>query len=224
MEEKKLTPEGELMYRIIENWGNVVAMPQMEGWIKEYGDKRAATSLIPGPPTETGTYFAVIKPYVGDEPQRCVLHYQAHKNLYRAAGHAFNIIVQPEDVVGYIGEVKEQAGIKQINREWINDALVEFTLAYHKSANKDVSNDSAEYLDDKLKDAGIEYVLSEGEVTAAGREDDAVAFAEWVAINNWVLRNDITTWHWGPIGIPKEEWIVCTSSELYVKFKQQKDK
>lgn len=33
--------ENELMYRIIENWGNAVAMPQMEGWIKEYGDKRA---------------------------------------------------------------------------------------------------------------------------------------------------------------------------------------
>jgi hypothetical protein len=40
MEEKKLTPEGELMYRIIEQWGNAIAMPQMEGWIREYGDGR----------------------------------------------------------------------------------------------------------------------------------------------------------------------------------------
>lgn len=59
--------------------------------------------LIPGAPTTTGTYFAVIKCYVSDEPQMCVLHYQAHKNLYRAVGHAFNIEVKAEDVVGYVG-------------------------------------------------------------------------------------------------------------------------
>lgn len=60
--------------------------------------------LIPGPPTETGTYFAVIKCYVSDEPQMCVLHYQAHKELYRAVGHAFNIEVKAEDIVGYVRE------------------------------------------------------------------------------------------------------------------------
>lgn len=61
--------------------------------------------LTPGAPTVTGTYFAIIKPYTGDEQQYCVLHYQAHKNLYRAAGHCFNIEVKKEDIVGYVGEV-----------------------------------------------------------------------------------------------------------------------
>lgn len=70
----------------------------------------------------------------------------------------------------------------------------------------------------------FESLLILDESPAAAREEDAVEFAEWVSINNWVLRNDKTTWHWGPIGIPKEEWIVCTSSELYIKFKQQKEK
>lgn len=60
--------------------------------------------LIPGAPTTTGTYFAVIKCYVSEDPQMCVLHYQAHKNLYRAVGHAFSVEVKAEDVVGYVGE------------------------------------------------------------------------------------------------------------------------
>jgi hypothetical protein len=67
-------------------------------------------SLISGAPTITGTYFAVIKDYINDDPQMCVLHYQAHKNIYKAAGHAFNIEVKTEDIVGYVGEIKEQRG------------------------------------------------------------------------------------------------------------------
>lgn len=60
--------------------------------------------LIPGPPTTTGTYFAVIKCYVSEDPQMCVLHYQAHKELYRAVGHAFSIEVKAEDGGG-VGEL-----------------------------------------------------------------------------------------------------------------------
>jgi hypothetical protein len=60
------------------------------------------SALTLGPPTATGTYFGVIKPYTCDEQQLCVLHYQAHKNLCRAAGHAFNFVVQAEEVVGYV--------------------------------------------------------------------------------------------------------------------------
>lgn len=59
--------------------------------------------LIPGAPTTTGTYFAVVKLYTTDDPQRCILHYQAHKALYRAVGHAFNVEVKAEDIVGYVG-------------------------------------------------------------------------------------------------------------------------
>lgn len=71
---------------------------------KKRAQSISATSLIPGAPTITGTYFAVIKCYVSDDPQMCVLHYQAHKSVYRAAGHAFSIEVKAEDVVGYVGE------------------------------------------------------------------------------------------------------------------------
>lgn len=81
--------------------------------------------LTPGPPTATGTYFAVIRCYVSDEPQMCVLHYQAHKNIYRAVGHAFNVEVKAEDVVGYVGEVKEQTGAMPPSKE---DDRLEFSI------------------------------------------------------------------------------------------------
>lgn len=66
----------------------------------------SAHELTPGAPTTTGTYFAVIKGYINDEPQMYVLHYQSHKNIYKAAGHAFNIEVKGEDVVGYVNQLK----------------------------------------------------------------------------------------------------------------------
>lgn len=102
----------------------------------------------------------------------------------------------------------------QINREWINNALVEFALAYHRSTNKDIANDAAEYLDDKLKEAGVVYVLSVDESPAAGREEDAVAFGEWLRTfdlldkqnGHWVLESQVAT------------------TRLYKLFKQQKER
>lgn len=74
--------------------------------------------LTPGAPTATGTYFAVIKCYVSDEPQMCVLHFQAHKALYRAVGHAFNVEVKAEDVVGYVGERERHDRKNSVDEEW----------------------------------------------------------------------------------------------------------
>jgi hypothetical protein len=37
-----LSPERELIYRIVEQWGNAIEMPKMEGWLKEYA-KGAST-------------------------------------------------------------------------------------------------------------------------------------------------------------------------------------
>jgi hypothetical protein len=31
-----LSPERELIYRIVEQWGNAIEMPNMESWLKEY--------------------------------------------------------------------------------------------------------------------------------------------------------------------------------------------
>jgi hypothetical protein len=70
-----------------------------------------AEQLIPGAPTETGTYFAVVKLYTTEDPQRCVLHYQKHKDICRAVGHAFNVEVQAEDVVGYVGVGRQQGAV-----------------------------------------------------------------------------------------------------------------
>lgn len=38
-----LTPERELIYRIVEQWGNAIEMPNMEGWLKEYAAKGSRT-------------------------------------------------------------------------------------------------------------------------------------------------------------------------------------
>jgi hypothetical protein len=34
-----LTPERDLIYRIVEQWGNAIEMPNMEGWLKEYAQQ-----------------------------------------------------------------------------------------------------------------------------------------------------------------------------------------
>lgn len=110
--------------------------------------------------------------------------------------------------------------VVKIDREWINNALVEFALAYHRMINKDIANDAAEYLNDKLKEAGVIYVLSEDE-SAAGRED-AVEFVEWSTeryapvfeegkIINWVEYIDKGNTEY-------------TTAQLYTIFKQQKEK
>jgi hypothetical protein len=67
--------------------------------------------LIPCAPTESGTYFAVVKLYTTEDPQRCVLHYQKHKGTYRAVGHAFSVEVQAGDVMGYVGEGAQQGAL-----------------------------------------------------------------------------------------------------------------
>lgn len=35
-----LSPERDLIYRIVEQWGNAIEMPNMEGWLKDYAGKR----------------------------------------------------------------------------------------------------------------------------------------------------------------------------------------
>jgi hypothetical protein len=60
-----------------------------------------AHPLTPGAPTTTGTYFAVMKPYVGDRDEMVVIHYQADKGVYYAYG-VMSRPVKAEDVIGYI--------------------------------------------------------------------------------------------------------------------------
>jgi len=39
----QLSPECDLIYRIVEQWGNAIEMPKMEGWLKEYAAKEKLT-------------------------------------------------------------------------------------------------------------------------------------------------------------------------------------
>jgi hypothetical protein len=41
-----LSPEQELIYRIVEQWGNVINMPKMVGWLKEYAAQQAPTGAV----------------------------------------------------------------------------------------------------------------------------------------------------------------------------------
>jgi hypothetical protein len=40
-----LSPERELIYRIVEQWGNAIEMPKMEGWLKEYAKGASAGAV-----------------------------------------------------------------------------------------------------------------------------------------------------------------------------------
>jgi hypothetical protein len=104
----------------------------------------------------------------------------------------------------------EKGGNKQINCEWVNNALVEFALSYHQRPNKDIANDAAEYLHDKLKDAGIEYVLCEEEKEGSKEreESEAIKFHDWAINNAWELDHREEHTH--------------TTAELYELFKQNR--
>ncbi len=67
----------------------------------------------------------------------------------------------------------------------------------------------------------IEWLCESNEQPFEQKESEAVAFAEWIAINNWVLRNDKETWHWGPIKTPKDQWRILTTKQLYNEYQKQ---
>lgn len=75
------------------------------------------SSLTPGAPTATGTYFAVIRHHISGDDEMCVLHYREHKKLYRAVGHCFNRKVNAGEIVGYIPRTS------QTKEKFINDNL-----------------------------------------------------------------------------------------------------
>lgn len=119
----------------------------------------------------------------------------------------------------------EQPVAKKINREWINEALVEFVSLYHKSTNKDIANDAAEYLNDKLKEIGIEYISYDEEKEAPEqpvREVDAEGeFAEWAAT---IAFFDDGTRLWELLGEGEaiNGQFRFTTKEFYDIFQQQK--
>lgn len=138
---------------------------------------------------------------------------QADKLLQELKTKYDNILATDE----WLDESGTPVGIKQINREWLCDILIEFTIAYIKSANKDIANDASEYLYDKLKDTDMIYILSDDE-SAAGRED-AVEFAEW--LNKHYHQCEITDLWKESAKTSRERH---TIAELYTIFKQQKEK
>jgi hypothetical protein len=73
----------------------------LEGW--EWLDESApAPQLTPGAPTETGTYFAIVKHHIHDRMEYVVLHFLKHKNEYHAIGHGMNRMVKGEEIVGWV--------------------------------------------------------------------------------------------------------------------------
>lgn len=57
------TPEMNLILRIVSQWGNVVEMPNMEGWLKEYATKQAPTGAVWVKASEFRTTVPIYRPY-----------------------------------------------------------------------------------------------------------------------------------------------------------------
>lgn len=56
MSDKQITPEQALILRIVEQWGNVVNMPKMEQWLKDYAaSQQPAVKAIDATPFESNT-------------------------------------------------------------------------------------------------------------------------------------------------------------------------
>jgi hypothetical protein len=73
----------------------------LEGW--EWLNEIAPVQpLTPGAPTETGTYFAIVKHHIHDRMEYVVLHFLKHKNEYHAIGHSMNRMVKGEEIVGWV--------------------------------------------------------------------------------------------------------------------------
>lgn len=147
--------------------------------------ERAANHLTPGAPTTTGTYFAVLKPFVGDRDEMVVIHYQADKGVYYAYGQ-FSRPIKAEDIIGYIP--REQHSKLQPGIGWVKASAFKYVTGSPYHAKDNLSKGAGKF------DVYGQFVWGDGSITlpsdwddllildeqpAAGRED-AVEFAEWI--------------------------------------------
>jgi len=63
--------------------------------------------------------------------------------------HRFNNFIKERDFDLFKLEILDTS-IPSFTKEQVYEMLIDFALAYHKSNNKDIANDAAEYLHDKL--------------------------------------------------------------------------
>ncbi len=166
--------------------------------------------LIPGAPTETGTYFAVIKLYTTDDPQRCVLHYQKHKDLYIAVGHAFSIDVQAGDVVGYVGEGEPLIKMGE-NKQQLREAIEDVLLKTGKHNQDECSELADAIIRDAPRESGAVWVKADtkpehnvGVLVFIPSEDNHITSGMWDISNEWVLLDEYRTpeeevTHWMPL-------------------------
>lgn len=181
--------------------------------------------LTPGAPTTTGTYFAVLKPFIGDKDEMVVLHYQADKGVYYAYG-MHSRPVKAEDVIGYVAReghedlTREEFERRESGMRWVkaSEFKKEVGMPYHakdnrfKGAGHFNGNGAFIWGDCTVthpKDQDDLYLLDESG-TAAAREEDAVAFHDWV--EKYRSEYDF------------REQRTHTTAELYQLFKQQKEK
>lgn len=88
-EDKPLSPEMDLIYRIIEQFGNAIEMPNMEGWVKEYAAKQAipqgAVWVKIAKPKLLGDYYCKCK--VDGNEKRLIVEFDENGQWGEAAGY-----------------------------------------------------------------------------------------------------------------------------------------
>lgn len=92
-----------------------------------------------------------------DEDEMCVLHYRAHKGIYRAVGHAFSSRdVKAEEVIGYVGEVRERGAV------WVKASEFKYELEVVYHAKYDDNNKGAGYFNEEYEGGNHVFIWQDG--------------------------------------------------------------
>lgn len=275
MSDKQITPEQALILRIVEQWGNVVNMPKMEQWLKDYaasqppsvkGEDKYELAFIPcaaDDPRRIGAYqstdgeseFSVRELHLPVEPNGSVwvkanerlpekrirvlaseghIVWEAYIDFngkwkwadvdnpaYRAIAYDPSLITHWMPLPSLPDESPTAAGEVSISRDWINSLLMEFALLYRDMEHKDIANDAADYLDQKLNSKGVRYILDENErLIAAGDGKEGQELLDWIYEND-IIRTEDGTWERWDNGKALYRLFASGIDELYDIFKNR---
>lgn len=202
-----LSAERDLIYRIVEQWGNAVEMPNMEQWLKDYALRRGCAVL---PANDAAQNW-----FEENIDKECSASSAVYK--FRQWLESLQVTRQAEAV-------------------WVKASIqppIGHSSDYHwrfihnkKPINRNFHIESGRLIQEYGNTKGS-YSLEElewlDEQPASAREEDAIGFAEWAAT---IAFFDDGTRLWELLGEGEaiNGQFRFTTKEFYQVFKQQKDK
>jgi hypothetical protein len=117
-----ISPELELIYRILEQWGNKIEMPNMEGWLKEYAVKNAPTSAVwvKGAPKERKLYHARFIGHLSDFIHDGIIEPVSNPEYWQAIASGVRISIKAHHIVEYLDEApSKESDAVEFDSKWL---------------------------------------------------------------------------------------------------------